>query len=59
MNAVPSQLLQQAEQLSADVTRPIPGSHKIHVQGWYRDNGFAPPFNANFTHGIGPITVLP
>src|SRR6202008_378854 len=33
MNAVPSQLLQQAEQLSADVTRPIPGSHKIHVEG--------------------------
>src|SRR5688500_20389583 len=33
MNAVPSQLLQQAEQLSADVTRPIPGSRKIHVEG--------------------------
>src|SRR5215218_6451924 len=33
MNAVPSQLLQQAEQLSEAVTRPIPGSRKIHVQG--------------------------
>ena len=33
MNAVPSDLLRQAEQLSADVTRPIPGSRKIHVQG--------------------------
>ncbi len=33
MNAVPSQLLQQADELSADVVRPIPGSHKIHVQG--------------------------
>lgn len=33
MNAVPSELIQQAEQLSADVTRPIPGSRKIHVQG--------------------------
>jgi len=33
MNAVPSELIQQAEQLSADVTRPIPGSHKIHVEG--------------------------
>ena len=36
MNAVPSSkqdLIQQAEQLSADVTRPIPGSRKIHVQG--------------------------
>ncbi|MDR0183771.1 phosphomethylpyrimidine synthase ThiC [Lysobacter arvi] len=33
MNAVPSELLHQAEQLSADATRPIPGSHKIHVEG--------------------------
>ncbi len=33
MNAVPSELIQKAEQLSADVTRPIPGSHKIHVEG--------------------------
>jgi phosphomethylpyrimidine synthase len=33
MNAVPSELLQQAEQLSADVVRPIPGSRKIHVEG--------------------------
>ena len=33
MNAVPSQLQQQADQLSADVTRPIPGSRKIHVEG--------------------------
>lgn len=33
MNAVPSELIRQAEQLSADVTRPIPGSHKIHVEG--------------------------
>ncbi|MFC3550263.1 phosphomethylpyrimidine synthase ThiC [Lysobacter cavernae] len=38
MNAVPSELTatelsRQAEQLSADVTRPIPGSHKIHVEG--------------------------
>ena len=40
MNAVPSDsttlstsLLRQAEQLSAEVVRPIPGSRKIHVQG--------------------------
>ncbi|MGQ4661156.1 phosphomethylpyrimidine synthase ThiC [Lysobacter sp. F6437] len=33
MNAIPSNLQQQAEQLSADVVRPIPGSHKIHVEG--------------------------
>ena len=33
MNAVPSTLLQQTEQLSESVTRPIPGSRKIFVQG--------------------------
>ena len=33
MNAIPSPLQQQAEQLSADVVRPIPGSHKIFVTG--------------------------
>lgn len=33
MNAVATELLQQAEKLSADVVRPIPGSKKIHVQG--------------------------
>ncbi len=33
MNAVPTELLRQAAQLSESVTRPIPGSRKIHVQG--------------------------
>jgi len=33
MNALPSELVRAAQQLSASVTRPIPGSHKIHVQG--------------------------
>ena len=33
MNARPADLLAQAEELSADVTRPIPGSRKIHVTG--------------------------
>ncbi|MBN8261871.1 MAG: phosphomethylpyrimidine synthase ThiC [Xanthomonadales bacterium] len=33
MNAVPSELLHQAERLSESVTRPIPGSRKIHVAG--------------------------
>jgi phosphomethylpyrimidine synthase len=33
MNAHPSSLQQQAQQLSASVTRPIPGSRKIHVPG--------------------------
>ncbi len=33
MNAVPSQLIRDTEQLSEAVTRPIPGSRKIHVDG--------------------------
>ena len=33
MNAVSSDLAHQAEQLSADVVRPIPGSRRIHVTG--------------------------
>ncbi len=33
MNAIPASLLQQAAQLSGSVTRPIPGSRKIHVEG--------------------------
>ena len=33
MNAVPSELLQQADRLSSDVVRPIPGSRKIFVEG--------------------------
>jgi len=33
MNAVPSQLIRDTERLSEDVTRPIPGSRKIHVEG--------------------------
>ena len=38
MNAVPAaaldeQLIRQTEQLSEAVTRPIPGSRKIHVEG--------------------------
>jgi phosphomethylpyrimidine synthase len=33
MNAVPSELLQQTEQLSESVTRPIPGSRKVFVEG--------------------------
>lgn len=33
MNAVPSPLIQQTERLSESVTRPIPGSRKIHVEG--------------------------
>ncbi|MET0330202.1 MAG: phosphomethylpyrimidine synthase ThiC, partial [Dyella sp.] len=33
MNAQPSELARAAQQLSDTVTRPIPGSHKIHLQG--------------------------
>ncbi|NUS38713.1 MAG: hypothetical protein HOQ02_06775, partial [Lysobacter sp.] len=43
MNAVPSaavnqQLLRQTESLSEAVTRPIPGSRKIHVGGSRADH---------------------
>jgi phosphomethylpyrimidine synthase len=33
MNAVSAELIRQAEQLSEAVTKPIPGSRKIHVEG--------------------------
>ena len=33
MNALPSDLVRAAQALSEAVTRPIPGSRKIHVQG--------------------------
>ncbi|WP_202839315.1 phosphomethylpyrimidine synthase ThiC [Luteimonas saliphila] len=33
MNAVPASLIQQTDQLSESVTRPIPGSRKIFVEG--------------------------
>jgi hypothetical protein len=32
---------------------------ELYVQAWYRDPGFPPPGNANFTNGIGPIEVIP
>ena len=37
MNAVPSDLLRQTAELSESVTRPIPGSRKIHVEGSRQD----------------------
>ncbi len=37
MNAVPSSLIQQTEQLSESVTRPIPGSRKVFVEGSRQD----------------------
>ena len=33
MNAMPSPLQQQAQQLSDSVTRPIPGSRKVFAEG--------------------------
>ncbi len=33
MNAVPSELIRDTERLSETVTRPIPGSRKVHVAG--------------------------
>ena len=37
MNALPTELLRQAQQLSESVTRPIPGSRKVHVEGTRAD----------------------
>jgi len=31
----------------------------LRIQAWYRDPGFPPPGNANFTHGIDGITIVP
>jgi hypothetical protein len=31
----------------------------LFLQAWYRDTGFPPPGNANFTNGVGPIEVVP
>ena len=33
MNALPNDLIRETSALSAEVTRPIPGSNKIHVGG--------------------------
>ncbi len=33
MNALPADLLRRTAELSAEVTRPIPGSTKVHVAG--------------------------
>lgn len=30
----------------------------LRIQAWYRDPGFAPPGNANFTHGLNAVTVV-
>jgi hypothetical protein len=32
---------------------------QVSVQGWYRDPGFPPPGNANFTGLFGPIPIVP
>jgi hypothetical protein len=31
----------------------------LRVQAWYRDPGFPPPGDANFTHGLDGITIVP
>ena len=37
MNALPAALLRETAELSETVTRPIPGSRKVHVQGSRED----------------------
>ena len=31
----------------------------LRFQAWYRDPGFPPPGNANFTHGFNAVTIWP
>ena len=31
----------------------------LRIQAWYRDTGFPPPGNANFTHGLDAIGIVP
>jgi hypothetical protein len=31
----------------------------LRIQGWYRDSGFPPPGNANFTNGVDGVTIVP
>jgi hypothetical protein len=31
----------------------------LRFQAWYRDPGFQPPGNANLTHGLDGITIVP
>lgn len=40
-------------------TASIVVGDKLRIQAWYRDPGFAPPGNANFTHGLDGITIVP
>jgi len=41
----------------ANGTPSILVGDQLYLQGWYRDPGFAPPGNANYTDGIGPIGI--
>jgi hypothetical protein len=31
----------------------------LRIQAWYRDPGFPPPGNANFTHGVDGVAIVP
>lgn len=48
-----------ALQTAVSSTAAIAAGDTLHIQAWYRDSGFPPPGNANFTNGIGPIAVTP
>jgi hypothetical protein len=40
-------------------TPTIAVGNVLRIQAWYRDSGFPPPGNANFTHGIDGIIIVP
>ena len=43
----------------ASGTSTINVGEVLRIQAWYRDPGFPPPGDANFTHGIDGITIVP
>jgi hypothetical protein len=46
---------------AADIAAGTPSiviADVLRIQAWYRDPGFPPPGNANFTHGINAVTIV-
>jgi len=43
----------------ASATPSVQPGDTLRIQAWYRDTGFAPPGNANFTNGVQPQLIVP